>query len=145
MNAARCLWAVGLILAALAPRLAVGQSAPVDPQTMPITPTETTTAPASPWSWIKLPKITMPKIEMPKDPLAPVKASARKVKEGTRKAWEGTKELFTFGSPATDEPTARMASRESSPSMWSRMFGRAEEETQPPQTVADWMAQPRPE
>ena len=47
-----------------------------------------------------MPKITMPKIEMPKmpaDPLAPVKASARKVSDGTKKAWEGTKELFTFG------------------------------------------------
>jgi hypothetical protein len=144
MKAARCLWTVGLICAAFAPRLAVGQSAPVGSTAMPITPTETTTAPASPWSWIKLPKITMPKIEMPKDPLAPVKVSARKVKDGTKKAWEGTKELFTFGSPAGEGPTARVASRQEPPSIWSRMFGRSEEQ-QPPQTVADFMAQPRPE
>lgn len=147
MNAARCLWSVGLIFA-LAPRLVAGQTAPVAPRPMPVTPTETTTTPASPWSWIKMPKITMPKIEMPKmptDPFAPVKASARKVKDGTKRAWEGTKELFTFGGPATDEPTERVASKPESPSIWSRMFGRAEEEPEGPQTVADWMAQKRPE
>jgi hypothetical protein len=96
-----------------------------------------------------MPKITMPKIEMPKmpaDPLAPVKASARKIGDGSRKAWEGTKELFTFGGGKTpSQPTERVASRPDQPSLWSRMFGGAEPQQREPQTVADWMAQPRPE
>lgn len=107
-----------------------------------ITPTESESA----WSWIKMPKITMPKIEMPKmpaDPLAPVKTSARKVGDGAKKAWEGTKELLTFGGKgAKEEPTARVASREQ-PSLWSRMFGSAEPEQEGPQSVAEWMNQPR--
>jgi hypothetical protein len=89
----------------------------------------------------------MPKIEMPKlptDPFAPVKASARKVSDGTKKAWEGTKELFTFGNRA-ERPTERVASRPDQPSVWQRMFGGGAQEPDGPQTVADWMAQPRPE
>ena len=97
-----------------------------------------------------MPKFTMPKIEMPKmpaDALAPVKASARKVSDGTKRAWEGTKELFTFGgkTTATEQPTERLASRPDQPSVWSRMFGGGEPEPEGPQTVADFMAQPRPE
>jgi hypothetical protein len=113
-----------------------------------VTPTSVADAeaPASPWSWIKMPKITMPKIEMPKmpaDPLKPIKVSARKVSDGTKKAWEGTKELFTFGGKA-EQPVARTASAAEPPSMWQRMFGGAEEE-RAPQSVAEWMNQPRPE
>ena len=100
----------------------------------------------SPWGWVRMPKITMPKVEMPKlpaDPLAPIKSSARKVSDGTKRAWEGTKEMFTFGATkAPSQPVARTASRSEPPSLWQRMFG-ASEEPQPPQTVAEWMNQPR--
>jgi hypothetical protein len=104
-----------------------------------ITPTE-----QSPWGWIKMPKIHMPKIEMPKmpaDPLAPIKTSARKVSDGTKKAWEGTKEIFRGGSK---DSQTRVATQGEAPSMWQRMFG-PKEEPQPegPKTVAEWMAQPR--
>jgi hypothetical protein len=153
MTVARLLfmWTACFALVAAAPRPGAAQSAgsttAIDPATGEITPTQ------SPWGWIKMPKISMPKIEMPKmpaDPLAPVKTSAHKVGEGAKKAWEGTKELFTFGGkPAADEPTARVASRtttgatsQEQPSMWQRMFG-AKEKPREPQSVAEWMNQPR--
>jgi hypothetical protein len=144
MKAACTLWAAGLVLAMVGAAPAVAQS------TTPMYGGESTVEPTpeSPWSWIKMPKITMPKITMPKmpaDPLAPIKASARKVSDGTKRAWEGTKEMFTFGRGKTaEEPAARVASAEQ-PSVWSRMFGGAEQEPEPPQTVADWMAQKRVE
>ncbi len=149
MKAAHCLWVVGMILVVGSPRMAAGQIAPqttVGQTTSDVTPT----AEPSAWSWIKMPKFTMPKIEMPKmpaDPLAPVKASARKVSDGTKRAWEGTKELFTFGGKgnATEQPTGRLASRPDQQSVWWRMFGGGEPEPEGPQTVADFMAQPRPE
>lgn len=112
--------------------------------------TPTTEAPAqSPWGWLKVPSVTMPKVSFPKmpaDPLAPVKNSAHKVGDGAKRAWEGTKEIFTFGGSKTEPPAPRMASSKEAPSMWQRMFG-AKEEAKPagPKTVAEWMAQPRVE
>ncbi len=142
MKAACTLWAAGLVLAMLGAGPARAQSTTPMYSDSTVEPT-----PESPWSWIKLPKITMPKITMPKmpaDPLAPIKTSARKVSDGTKRAWEGTKEMFTFGGGKTaDEPAERVASREQ-PSVWSRMFG-GPVEPEPPQTVADWMAQKRVE
>ncbi len=138
MTVARVLWAAVFLIAAL-PRPSAAQSAP----SAATTPTAEATA--SPWGWLKMPKITMPKIEMPKmpaDPLAPIKTSARKVGDGTKRAWEGTKELFTFGGSKTDQPVARTASAAEPPSMWKRMFG-AEEQPREPQSVAEWMNQPR--
>lgn len=150
MSVARLLWTACFVLVAAASRPGFAQStgAPttIDPSTGEVTPTQ------SPWSWIKMPKITMPKIEMPKmpaDPFAPVKASAHKVNDGAKKAWEGTKELFTFGKPTDEEPPTHVASRsttatttEEQPSIWKRMFG-AKEEPRQPQSVAEWMNQPR--
>jgi hypothetical protein len=112
-----------------------------------ITPTE---APAqSPWGWLKTPSFTMPKLsfpKMPSDPLAPVKTSAHKVSDGAKKAWEGTKEMFTFGGSKTaDAPAARTASAQEAPSLWQRMFGPKQEQKQGPTSVAEWMQQPRPE
>ena len=106
---------------------------------------ETTPTPESPWGWLQVPKVTMPKISMPKMPanaFAPVKASAKKVGDGTKKAWEGTKEIFTFGGKA-DQPAAAAAAAPKEP-LWKRMFG-GEEKKEPegPQTVAEWMSQPR--
>lgn len=110
-------------------------------------PTEET---KGPFSWmvpkVTLPKISMPKIEMPKMPanaFAPVKASAAKVKDGARKAWEGTKELLSFGRDKS-QPTARMASAQQ-PSGMGGLFGGREAETAQPQTMSEWISQPRPE
>ena len=107
-------------------------------------------AASGPFSWmvpkVTLPKISMPKIEMPKMPtnaFAPVKASAQKVKDGARKAWEGTKEILTFGR-GSGEPSARVASRQQ-PSMMQRMFGSGESTESQPQTMAEFISQPRPE
>ncbi len=149
MNAARTLRILVVLTAASCPAVALAQST-----LPPYTTTGGATAPPaesnSAWGWLKMPKITMPKIEMPKmpaDPLAPIKTSARKVGDGTKKAWEGTKELFTFGQKksATAQPSERLASNPDQPSVWKRMFGGGEPEPQGPQTVADWMAQPRPQ
>jgi hypothetical protein len=145
MAVARLLFStLGIIAVLAAPRHAAAQAAGATTATAPAT--EEITPTPSAWSWIKMPKITMPKIEMPKmpaDPLAPVKTSARKVGDGAKKAWEGTKELLTFGPKETaDQPAARVASREQ-PSLWSRMFGSAEPEPEGPQSVAEWMNQPR--
>lgn len=107
-----------------------------------ITPTEE----AGPWSWLKKPSITMPKItfpKMPADPLAPVKNSAKKVQNGAKTAWEGTKELFTFGGSKESQPAARVASKE--PSLWEKMFGDKKQEPEGPQSVTEWMSQPRVE
>ncbi len=113
-----------------------------------ITPTA---EPAStPWGWMKLPSITMPKITMPKmpaDPLAPIKTSARKVGDGSKRAWEGTKEIFTFGGSKNEVPAERMASNGDAPSAWSRMFGGGEKAkpAEGPATVGEWMSQSRVE
>jgi hypothetical protein len=141
MSVARLSWALAVIAAFTAPRLAIAQSGAAGaPETIA---EEGAQASASPWGWLKMPKITMP--QMPADPLAPVKASGRKVADGTRRAWAGVKELLTFGGEKqADQPTARMASNPQ-PSMWQRMFGGAEEEPQGPQSVAEWMSQPRVE
>lgn len=102
--------------------------------------------PATPWGWLKMPKFTMPKIEMPKmpaDPLAPLKNSARKVGDGIKKAGEGTKELFTGGSK---DPQTSPRTPDDSPSLWQRMFGaKKEDPKEGPQTVAEFMAQKRPD
>jgi hypothetical protein len=112
-----------------------------------ITPTEEPAS--SPWGWLKMPTLTMPKLTMPKmpaDPLAPIKSSARKVGDGTKKAWEGTKEMFTFGGAKTPPAQqTRVASNAEAPSMMQRMFGGGTEEkpAEGPATVGEWMAQPR--
>jgi hypothetical protein len=112
-----------------------------------ITPTEEPGA----WGWLKKPSFTMPKVSFPKmpaDPLAPIKSSAKKVSDGTKRAWEGTKEIFTFGGPKEkpqQQPT-RVASAGEPPSIWQRMFGGDEaKKNEGPATVGEWMNQPRVE
>jgi hypothetical protein len=85
----------------------------------------------------------MPK--MPADPLAPFRTSAKKVSEGAKKAWEGTKELFTIGGgKKAEEPAARVASNAEAPSTMQRLFGGKEEPVDDgPRTIGEWMSQPR--
>jgi hypothetical protein len=115
------------------------------PGSSDITPTEED----SHWGWIKRPSFSMPKVSFPKmpaDPLAPIKTSARKVGDGAKKAWEGTKEIFTLGgSKKNDEPASRVASAGEAPSVWDRMFGGADKKNEGPATVGEWMSQPRVE
>ena len=101
------------------------------------------------WSGIPMPKFTMPKMTMPKlamptmqmpsmeSVVGPVKSSFSKVTAGTKKAWEGTREIFTFG-----QNKSVAASAQKKPSMWRRLLTPAPK-PDGPQTVAEWMAQPR--
>ena len=95
------------------------------------------------WPSIPLPKITMPKVTMPtmSTVIGPVKSGYGKVAAGTRKAWEGTKEMLTFGQARESSTSAHRAAKKK-PSFWQRLVG-SEPEPAGPQTVAEWMAQPR--
>ncbi len=150
MNAIRFLHTAIVLNALGASHVVLAQEASSGPPLTGSNITPTTEAPAqSPWGWVKMPSVTMPKLSFPKmpaDPLAPVKNSAHKVGDGAKKAWEGTKEMLTFGGSKTEQPVAQTASTKEAPSMWQRMFGaKQEEKPQGPKTVAEWMNQPRPE
>lgn len=95
------------------------------------------------WPSIPLPKISMPKISMPDMSVVtgPVKSGYGKVTAGTKKAWEGTKEMFTFGDGGSTPQAA--ASSQPKQGFWSRMFSKEEEKPSGPQTVGEWMSQPR--
>jgi hypothetical protein len=142
MNVVRLLLCFALAAAVSASPVCVAQ-APVGQPADDITPTAEQSP--NPWGWLKMPTITMPKITMPKmpaDPLAPIKSSAKKVSDGGKKAWEGTKEIFRGGK--ADEPAARVANAKEAPSLWDRMTGNAKEpEPQGPATITEWMKQPR--
>jgi hypothetical protein len=144
MNVARLLLWIGIAAAVSASPLCAAQT-PVAGQQLGSDITPTPEDSPSPWGWLKMPTITMPKISMPKmpaDPLAPIKSSAKKVSDGGKKAWEGTKEIFRGGK--AEEPTARVANASEAPSLWDRMTGKAKEpEPQGPATVTEWMKQPR--
>ncbi len=96
------------------------------------------------WPSIPLPKISMPKIWMPDfSPITrPVKSGYNKVTSGTKRAWEGTKEMFTFGGSESKETVSKQSSQQQ-PGFWSRMFASEPEQPSGPQTVGEWMAQPR--
>ena len=143
MNVVRLLLWIGLAsVVVTAPAYA---QAPAGQPADDITPTAEESQ--SPWGWLKMPTITMPKITMPKmpaDPLAPIKSSAKKVSDGGKKAWEGTKEIFRGGK--AEEPAARVANANTgeSPSFWDRLTGKEEPKAaEGPATVTEWMKQPR--
>ena len=109
------------------------------------------------WQSVSLPKVPMPKLSMPKialpkwptntdgsavSPMAPIAAGASKVSEGTKKAWEGTKEMFSFGTSEETQQGGLPAKPSAKPSFWQRMIG-SEPEPEGPQTVAEFMSQPR--
>lgn len=96
---------------------------------------------------IPMPKLTMPKITMPTLTMpsmgavtGPFKSGFNKVSSGTKKAWEGTKEMFSFGKNKTAAPSR--AGGQKQPSFWQRLLVR-ESEPQIPQTVGEFMSQPR--
>ena len=144
MNVARLLLWIGIAAALSASPLSAAET-PVAGQQQGSDITPTPEESKSPWGWLKMPTVTMPKITMPKmpaDPLAPIKSSAKKVTDGGKKAWEGTKEIFRGGK--AEQPAARVANASEAPSLWDRMTGNAKEpEPQGPATVTEWMKQPR--
>jgi hypothetical protein len=80
-------------------------------------------------------------------PMQSVKKGANSVAEGTKSAWHKTVAAVTPGpsakKTAKPEPSPRVASRETSPPFWKKMFGAKEPAMQQPQTVPQWMAQKR--
>lgn len=145
MNVARLLLWAALVSTVLEPRFADAQEQAAKQAADDITPTPEDSQ--DPWGWLKMPSVTMPKVSWPKlpaDPLAPIKSSARKVSDGSKKAWEGTKEIFTGGSK-DEQPAARVAKAPESPSMWERLVGKKQEEPEGPQTINEWMSQKRVE
>ncbi len=108
------------------------------------------------WSGVKMPKITMPKVSMPKismpswpknedgiakSPFSPISSGMSKISSGTKKAWQGTKEIFTFGGDEKNQQVTRRAESDRV-SVWDRLRGKPPE-PDGPQTVAEWMSQPR--
>lgn len=100
------------------------------------------------WPSIPLPKITMPHVTMPKVTMPdmsmitkPVKSGFSKITTGTKKAWEGTKEVFTLGGNKSQQTAPPHASQKQG--FWSRLFSPELEKPSGPQTVGEWMAQPR--
>lgn len=101
------------------------------------------------WSGIPMPKLTMPKISMPKISMpdmssvtGPIKSGFGKVSAGSKKAWEGTKEMLSFGKDDTRSTTVNRATSQNQPSFWQRLTAR-NTEPQVPQTVGEFMSQPR--
>lgn len=142
MNVARLLLWIGVAAALSASPLNAAADPAGQQQASDITPTPDDEQ--NPWGWLKMPAVTMPKVswpKMPADPLAPIKTSAKKVSDGGKKAWEGTKEIFRGGK--SDEPAARVASAKE-PSLWDRLTGKEEPKVpEGPATVTEWMKQPR--
>lgn len=98
----------------------------------------------SSWPSIPLPKISMPKVSMPDfSPITnPFKSGYQKVSSGTKKAWEGTKEMLTFGGESPSQSAPKQSAQDKQ-GFWSRMFSSEPEQPSGPQTVGEWMAQPR--
>ena len=146
--------------------LLVVQSAPVDAQILPALPPSpangvqqaggdvtagqsTVEVEQTSWPKITMPKITMPKITTPKATMpdfskmmSPVNAGYQKVTAGSKKAWEGTKEMFPFGessNPSTNTPPTTTLPKQS---FLQKLIGRSPEPAAP-QTVGEWMSQPR--
>ena len=81
--------------------------------------------------------------------LAPVASGAQKIKEGTQRAWAGTRQMLTFNRDGKDQQgnsdRVARASSQQKPSMWKRLFTPSEsEQNSDPQTITEWMSQPRP-
>jgi len=98
---------------------------------------------------IPMPKLTMPKITMPTITMpsmdtvtGPFKSGFSKVTSGTRKAWEGTKEMLSFGKNNRATTSRNRSRGQQQPSFWQRLLVR-ESEPKIPQTVGEFMSQPR--
>lgn len=91
---------------------------------------------------ITMPKITMPKIEMPKmdTVTGPFKSGFSKMSAGSKKAIEGAKEMLSFGRKQSPQAVGRTPQKK--PSLWQKLTAR-KSEPQVPQTVGEFMSQPR--
>ena len=101
------------------------------------------------WPKLTLPKVTMPKVTMPNlsmpdmsKMLSPVSSGFQKISAGSQKAWAGTKEMFSFGKTQSASRTSNPRAKQPNQSIWQRLIGRSPEPAAP-QTVGEWMSQPR--
>lgn len=94
------------------------------------------------WGGIPLPKLTMPKLTMPdmSSVTAPFKSGYNKVTAGTKSAWEGTKEMFSFGGGSNAQQTNSSQPKQG---LWERLTTPDPPKNDGPQTVGEWMSQPR--
>jgi hypothetical protein len=78
-------------------------------------------------------------------PMQSVKNGAHNVATGTKSAWHKTVAAVTPSEKKTAKPAPapQVASRETSPPFWKKMFGAKEPQIQQPQSVPQWMAQKR--
>jgi hypothetical protein len=120
------------------------------------------------WPQFHMPQVTFPKPQMPRlwpkrkqvdaarnawveksqdparpSPLQAVADGARRVGDSTRAAWHKTVDSLTPGEPARTVDNPQLASRDSQPPLWKRMFGINQPEPEGPRTVTEWMAQER--
>ena len=114
-----------------------------------VTSTQGGTVEQAGWSGIPLPKVSLPKLTMPKLTMpsmtsvtAPMKVGFSKVSTGTKKAWEGTKEIFSLGESKPAAAPRVRSSTQKKTSIWHRLIARPAE-PQGPQTVGEFMRQPR--
>lgn len=91
---------------------------------------------------IPMPKLTMPKLTMPdmSSVTAPFKSGYNKVSAGTKSAWEGTKEMFSFGGGSNAQQANNSQPK---PGLWERLTAPDPPKNDGPQTVGEWMSQPR--
>lgn len=107
-------------------------------------PPETKQSRSSQTHYGKVPHRTRPRNTWAQQPASSTtleeKPSAwQSMTDGTKSAWHKTVDWVTPGDSATEAPVVAAETR---PSWWARMWG-AEEESQGPQTVTEWMAQDR--
>lgn len=105
------------------------------------------------WGWLPKPEITWPQVTLPSvafpkfdrsmasNVFAPVKSGVAKISAGSRRAWDGTKEIFSFAFGSSKDDS-RLASRKT-PTMWERMFGGPRDDG--PQTIGEFMSGTRPQ
>ena len=118
----------------------------VQPAGGPVTPAQSGSVKPTGWG-IPMPKITMPKLTMPKVTMpdvsavtGPMKSGFDKVKFGGKRAWEGAREMLSFGS--NDQVARSPTANQQKPSFWQRLTAR-DAQPQVPQTVGEFMSQPR--
>ncbi len=89
------------------------------------------------WPGIPMPKVTMPDMS---PVTAPFKSGYNKVAAGTKSVWDGTKEMFSFGKGSNVQHAQKSRQQ---PSFWKRLTSPEPAKPDGPQTVGEWMSQPR--
>ncbi|MCH2115455.1 MAG: hypothetical protein MK171_11175 [Pirellulales bacterium] len=106
------------------------------------------------WWKVTLPKITMPTMTMPTMTMPkiampdmskifrPVTSGFHEVVTGSKKVWEGTKQMFAFRGGGANGASTPREQAEPKSSFWGRLLNWSAEPAAP-QTVGEWMSQSR--